>query len=65
MNLQYFWGSLYIENSKESIGKLLKIIKTFTKIAEYSINTKKPIILPGNCNLKKIKAILFTIVYEE
>ena len=32
---------LYIENSKDSIRKLLELISEFNKVAEYKINTQK------------------------
>ena len=32
---------LYIENSKDSIRKLLELISEFSKVAEYKINTQK------------------------
>ena len=32
---------LYIENSKDSIRKLLKLISEFSKVAGYKINTQK------------------------
>ena len=32
---------LYIENPKDSIKKLLKIISEFSKVSEYKINTQK------------------------
>jgi len=32
---------LYIENTKDSIGKLLELISEFSKVAGYKINTQK------------------------
>ena len=32
---------LYIENSKNTIGKLLELISEFSKVAGYKINTQK------------------------
>ena len=32
---------LYIENSKDSIRKLLELISEFSKVAGYKINTQK------------------------
>ena len=32
---------LYIENPKDSIRKLIELIKEFSKVAEYKINTQK------------------------
>ena len=34
---------LYIENSKDSIRKLLELISEFSKVAEYKINIQKPL----------------------
>ena len=33
--------TLYIENPKDSIRKLLKLISEFSKDAEYKVNTQK------------------------
>ena len=33
--------SLYIENPKDSIRKLLKLINEFSKVAGYIVNTQK------------------------
>ena len=32
---------LYIENTKDSIGKLLDLVSEFSKVAGYKINTQK------------------------
>ena len=32
---------LYIENTKDSIGKLLELVSEFSKVAGYKINTQK------------------------
>ena len=32
---------LYIENTKDSIGKLLELVSEFSKVAGYQINTQK------------------------
>ena len=32
---------LYIENPKDSMGKLLELISEFNKVARYKINTQK------------------------
>ena len=34
---------LYIENPKDSIRKLLELIRKFSKVAGYKINTQKPL----------------------
>ena len=34
---------LYIENSKNTIGKLLELISEFSKVAGYKINTQKSV----------------------
>ena len=34
---------LYIENPKNSIGKLLELISEFSKVTGYKINTQKPL----------------------
>ena len=36
---------LYIENSKDSIRKLLELIREFSKVAGYKINTQKSRVL--------------------
>ena len=35
---------LYIENPKDSIRKLLKLISEFIKVVEYKINTQKSLV---------------------
>ena len=35
---------LYIENTKDSIKKLLQLISEFSKVAGYKINTQKPLV---------------------
>ena len=56
---------LYIENSKDSIRKLLELISEFSKVAGYKINTQKSLAFLYNNNEKserEIKeSILFTI----
>ena len=32
---------LYVENPKDSLGKLLELISEFTKVTGYTINTQK------------------------
>ena len=40
---------LYIENPKDSMGKLLELISEFNKVARYKINTQKSLsFLYGN-----------------
>ena len=43
VKLSLFAGDmiLYIENPKDSIGKLLELISEFSKISGYKINTQK------------------------
>ena len=56
---------LYIENPKDSIRKLLKLISEFSKVAGYKINTQKSLAFLHTNNQnseREIKAsILFTI----
>ena len=56
---------LYIENSKDSIRKLLELISEFSKVAGYKINTQKSLAFLYTNNEKserEIKeSILFTI----
>ena len=35
---------LYIENSKDSVRKLLQLISEFSKVAGYKINTQKALV---------------------
>ena len=37
---------LYIENPKDSFGKLLELISEFSKVAGYKINTQKSLAFP-------------------
>ena len=41
---------LYVENSKDSIRKLLELISKFNKVAEYKISTQKSLafLYPNN-----------------
>ena len=59
---------LYVENPKDSTRKLLELISEYSKVAEYKINTQKPLALPYTNNQKterEIKeAIPFTIVMK-
>ena len=58
--------TLYIENPKDSIRKLLELISKFSKVAGYKINTQKSLAFLNTNNEKsetEIKvSILFTIV---
>ena len=60
---------LYIENSKDSIRKLLELIREFCKLAGYKINTQKSLAFLYTNNEKserEIKAsIPFTIAQKE
>ena len=59
---------LYTGNAKNSARKLLELISEYSKVAEYKINTQKPLALPYTNNQKterEIKeAIPFTIVMK-
>ena len=56
---------LYIENSKDSVRKLLQLISEFSKVAGYKINTQKSLAFLYTSNEiseRKIKeSIPFTI----
>ena len=56
---------LYIENPKDSIRKLLKLISEFSKVAGYKINTQKSLafLYTNNENSERAikESILFTI----
>ena len=56
---------LYIENSKNTIGKLLELISEFSKVAGYKINTQKSLAFLYTNNEKSEreikKSIPFTI----
>ena len=43
---------LYIENPKDSIGKLLELISEFSKVAGYKINTQKSLVFLYTNNKK-------------
>ena len=59
---------LYIENSKNSIRKLLELISEFSKVAGYKINTQKSLAFLYTNNEKSERAIKesipFTIATE-
>jgi len=48
---------LYIENPKDSIRKLLKLISEFSKVAGYKINTQKSLafLYANNEKLEKLR----------
>ena len=48
---------LYIENSKDSIRKLLELISEFSKVAGYKINTQKSLVFLLTNNEKLERAI--------
>ena len=48
---------LYIENSKDSIRKLLELISEFSKVADYKINTQKSLVFLLTNNEKLERAI--------
>ena len=58
----------YIENSKETIRKLLELISKFSKVAGYKINTQKSLAFLNTNNEKSEKeikeSIPFTIATE-
>ena len=60
---------VYIENPKESIRKLLKLISEFSKVAGYKINTQKSLAFLYTDNEKSERAIKestpFTIATKE
>ena len=48
---------LYIENPKDTIRKLLKLINEFSKLAGYKINTLKSLAFPYTNNEKPERKI--------
>ena len=54
---------LYIENPKDSIGKLLELISEFSKVAGYKINTQKSLALLYTNNEKSEREIKETIPF--
>ena len=60
---------LYIENPKDSIRKLLKLISEFSKVAGYKINTEKSLAFLYTNNEKSEREIKesvpFTIAKKE
>ena len=54
---------LYIENSKDSIRKLLELISEFSKVAGYKINTQKSLVFLYSNNEKSERAIKESIPF--
>ena len=54
---------LYIENSKNTIGKLLELISEFSKVAGYKINTQKSLAFLYTNNEKSEKEIKESIPF--
>ena len=54
---------LYIENSKNSIRKLLDLISEFSKVAGYKINTQKSLAFLYTNNEKSERAIKESIPF--
>ena len=54
---------VYIENPKDSIGKLLELISEFSKVAGYKINTQKSLAFLNTNNEKSEREIKETIPF--
>ena len=54
---------LYMENTKDSIRKLLELINEYSKVAGYKINTQKSLAFPYTNNEKVEKEIKETIPF--
>ena len=54
---------LYIENPKDSIRKLLKLISEFSKVAGYKINTQKSLAFLYTNNEKSEREIKESIAF--
>ena len=54
---------LYIENPKDSIGKLLELISELSKVAGYKINTQKVLAFLYNNNEKPEREIKESISF--
>ena len=54
---------LYIENSKDSIRKLLELISEFSKVAGYKINTRKSLAFLYTNNEKSERVIKESISF--
>jgi hypothetical protein len=48
---------IYITDSKNSTTELLQLINTFSKVAGYTTNTKKPLALPYTNDIQAEKEI--------
>ena len=57
------YTTLYIENSKDSIRKLLELISKFSKVAGYKINTRKSLAFLYTNNEKSEKEIKQSIPF--
>ena len=55
--------TLYIENPKDSIRKLLELISEFSKVAGYKINTQKPLAFLYTNNEKSERKIKESIPF--
>ena len=53
----------YIENSKETIRKLLELIRKFSKVAGYTINTQKSLAFLYTNNEKSEREIKESIPF--
>jgi len=54
---------LYIENSKDSIRKLLELISEFSKVAGYKINTQKSLAFLYTNNEKSERVVKASIPF--
>ena len=54
---------LYIENSKDSVRKLLELISQFSKVAGYKINTQKSLAFLNTNNEKSEREIKESIPF--
>ena len=54
---------LYIENSKNTIGKLLELISEFSKVAGYKINIQKSLVFIYTNNQKSEREIKVSIPF--
>ena len=55
--------TVYIENTKDSIRKLLELISEFSKVAEYKINTQKSLAFLHTNNEKPEREIKESIAF--
>ena len=58
------YTTLYIENSKDSIRKLLELISEFSKVAGYKINTQKSLAFLYTNNEKSERKIKESILFN-